>query len=239
MKYKFSNLQTLIRENLNVSPRVLATHVIGMYILSKEDETRMINASSIEDIFIILTKYWSFLDFGHLENIAGQYCSADCDAQLELEQYKGEVQEFCRRRVSELPRGSLNSGNDIEGMDKLVVTLDLNDPSLRYVLDLKEIIANILGQPASKLVLYDIGSGSVVITFWITTSLGKELFLKKPDIFTQEQRDKLKDVRVISLKFKEVFVYKVHQKGNEGIIELINVHDICDRPRVSGLPRGV
>ena len=217
MKYNFSDLQTMIRENLNVSPKALATHVIGMYILSEEHEVRMIKASSIEDIFIILTKYWSFLDFGHLENIAGKYCSMDCDAKRELEQYKEEVQQFCTRRVSELPQGSLNNGNDIEGMDKLIVTLDLKDPSLRHVLDLKEIIANILGKPASKLVLCDIGSGSVVVIFWIATSLGKELFLKKPDVFTQEQRDRLKDAHVVSLEFKEVSVYKVCQKVNEGI----------------------
>ena len=218
MKHKFSHLQTLIRENLNVSPEALAAHVIGMYILSEEHKTRMERASRIEQIFNILTMYWSFLDFGHLENIAEEYCSIDCDAKRELEQYKGEVQEFCRRRVSEFPQGSLNNGSDIEGMDKLVVTLDLKDPSLRHVLDLKEKIANILGQPASKLVLSDIGSGSVVLTFWIATSLGKELFLKKPDVFTQEQRDKLKDARVVSLEFKEVSVYKLHQKANEGII---------------------
>lgn len=214
MKYKFSNLQTMIRENLTVSPKALAAHVIGMYILSEEHEKKIEKASSIEDIFNILTKYWSFLDFSHLENIAGKYCSSS-EAKQELEQYNDEVKIFCERSVSEFPPGSLNNGTDNEGMDKLVITLDLKDPSLKHVLDLKEIIADILGLEVSRLVLYDIGSGSVVVTYWIATSLGEELFLKKSNMFTQEQRDRLKDAHVVSLEFKNFMISVFPEKTNE------------------------
>ena len=51
-------------------------------------------------------------------------------------------------------------------MDKLKITLDLKNPLLRHIRDLKEIIANILGPPASKLVLYDIvGRENVVVSY--------------------------------------------------------------------------
>ena len=60
-------------------------------------------------------------------------------------------------------------------MDKLKITLDLKNPSLRHIRDLKEIIANILGLPASKLVLYDIvGRESVVVTVVMATWLGEK-----------------------------------------------------------------
>ena len=218
MKHRFSILQTKIRNNIkrSVSPEDLATHIIGMYILSEEHKRIMKNASKIEDIFNILTMYWSFLDFSHLENIAEVYCSQDCDAKKELGQYKKDVRRFCERRVSELPPDSLNNGMDIKGMDKLVVTLDLEDPSLRHVLHLKEVIADILGQPASKLVLCNIEKGSITVTFWMATSLGEELFFNKSRPLTQTLEEELQEVGVISLEFKGIIVYQQFKKRKLG-----------------------
>ena len=212
MKHKFSILQTKIRNDIKkyISPEDLASHIISMYILSDEHVKIIEKASRIEAIFNILTKYWSFLDFSHLENIAEVYCSQDCDAKRALEQYKEDVRQFCERRVSELPPGSLNNGTDIEGMDKLIIVLDLQDPSLRlsHVLRLKEVIADILGQPASKLVLCDIENGSIVVIFWMAISLGEELFLSKSPPLTQTQEEKLKEAGVVSLEFKGKMVYQ-------------------------------
>ena len=213
MKHRFSTLQTMIRKDIkeNSDYEELAAHVLGMCILSDEHEKKVDNASRIEEIFKILTKYWSFLDFSNLENIAENLCSDNCEARIKLNQYKCDVQQFCERRVSEFPPGSLNNGTDIEGMDKLVVRLDLEDPSLKHVQNLKETIANILGEPASKLVIYDIGNGSVVVTFLIPTSLGEALFLKQSDTLTQKQKDNLMDANVISLEFKDVTVFSIQQ----------------------------
>ena len=214
----------MIRNNFkaeNVNPEELATHIVGMYILSEEHEKRMEKASRFEEIFNILTKYWSFLDFSHLENIAENFCSHECEAKKELDQYKHDVQQFCERRVSELPQGSLSSGTDNEGMEKLVVTLDLKDPSVKHVRGLKEVIANILGLPASKLILYDIGTGSVIVTFLICTSLGDRLFLKTSDTsnlkaLTTKQQSELLKANVISLEFKEITIFSIHQKLEKG-----------------------
>ena len=107
----------------------------------------------------------------------------------------------------------------MEGMDKLVITLDLQDPSLRHVLDLKEVIADVLQLPASKLILHDIGPGSVVVTFWVATSLGEKSLLESPGTakpLTQEQKDKLLEANVASLKFKEITVFKIF-KGNSSV----------------------
>ena len=248
MRHKFSALQTTIRKNVkkNVDHKDFAAHVFGMYILSEEHQKQVANASTVDDIFNILTKYWSFLDFSNLEDIAKNvYHESDTEKQIEqdtekekkqgtgeqIEQYKKDVQQFCERRVSEFPPGSLNNGTDSEGMDKLVVTLDLHDPSLKHVLRLKEVIANILGQPASKLVLYDIGSGSVVLTFLIATLLGEELFMKTSNTLTltQKQKDKLLEVNVVSLEFKEVTLFSIHQERKSGIINCLMHILQCDQ----------
>ena len=175
-----------------------------MYILSEEHENQVAKASTIDEIFFILTKYWSFLDFSNLVNIAKNlYC--DHDTEKQIKEYKEDVEKFCERRVSELPPGSLNSGTDMEGMDKLVITLDLQDPALRHVLDLKEVIADILQQPASKLILCDIGIGSVVVTFLVSTLLGEKL-----KMLTQKQKDRLQEANVVSLKLKEKALFSIH-----------------------------
>ena len=222
MKHKFSSLQTKIRKNIkaNVNHEELASHVVGMYILSDDHEKQVKKASSIEEIFNVLTKYWSFLDYGNLEDIAVNLCCG-FDAEEEISRYGTEVFQFCERRVSEFPQGSLSNGTDDEGMGKLVIMLDVQDPSLKYVKDLKEVIANILDQPVSKFVLHDIADGSVLVTFLISTSLGEELFMKRT--LTEQQKDALQKANVILLKFKGICVFSGHQwvkKRKLGIITL-------------------
>lgn len=226
MRDKFSKLQTMIRKNIknNTDHKDFVAHLTGMYMLSEEHETQVAIASTIDEIFYILPKYWSFLDFSNLENIAETFCSNECEAKKDLDQYKYDVQQFCRRSVSEFPPGSLNNGADNEGMDKLIVTLDLKDPSLKHVQGLKEVIANILGQPSSKLVLYDVGTGSVVVTFLIASSLGEKLFLETTGTaksLTHEQKDQLLKANVVSLEFKEITVFCIHKQLKKGNVRLL------------------
>ena len=176
MKCKFAKVQSLIRNNFNrnTDHRALVAHLSGMHILREEHTKTVAESSEVDQIFFILPKYWSILDFGNLIDIAETFCSHEREAKKKLEIYKGKVQQFCERRVSEFPPGSLNNGaSSKRGMDKLKITLDLKNPSLRHIQDLKEIIANILGLPASKLVLYDIvGRESVVVTVVMQWPLG-------------------------------------------------------------------
>ena len=218
MKSKFATLQTMIRNEIikgNTHHKALAAHLSGMYILSEEHKEQVGNASTVDEIFFHLPSYWSFLDFSNLENIVENFCSPECEARKKLEQYKRDVRDFCERRISEYPKGSL----DNDGIDKVVVTLDLQDPLIKHVLNLKEVIADILGEEASKLVLQNVGSGSVVVTYLIATSVGEKLFLESSGTakaLTQEQKDKLQEVNVVSLKFKEITIYQ------QGIIPIIN-----------------
>ena len=88
---------------------------------------------------------------------------------------------------------------------------------------MKKIIANILGLPASKLVLYDIimGRGSVVVTILITTWLCEKFLLEATGTaktLTQKQEDQLLEIKVVSLEFKKISVFSIHhqqlEKGN-------------------------
>ena len=210
MKDKFATLQTMIRNEIikgNTDHKALAAHVSGMYILSEQHKEQVGNASTVDEIFFHLPQYWSFLDFSNLENIVENFCSPECEARKKLEQYKLDVRDFCKRRVSECPEGSLND----DGIDEVVVILDLEDPLIEHVRNLKLVIADILGEEASKLVLKNIGKGSVVLTYLIATSVGEKLFLESPGTakpLTQEQKDKLLEANVVSLRFKEVTIFK-------------------------------
>ena len=242
MKSRFSRVQSLIRNNIkeNTDRKALAAHVSGMHLLIEEHEKKVADASEVDEIFYILPKYWSILDFGNLDDIVETFCSHECEAKKELDLYKGEVQRFCERRVSEFPPGCLSNGTNNEGMDKLIVTLDLKNPSLGHVRDLKKIIANILGLPASKLVLYDIiGRGNVVVTVLMATWLGEKLLLEATGTaktLTQKQEDQLLEIKVVSLEFKEITVFSIHhqqvKKGNARLYVCkhnyeLNMHVLC------------
>lgn len=184
--------------------------MIGMGILKEDDETLVKRADNIDDIFTtVLMKYWNFLDYENFESIVVNMCGDDLDQ--EWEQYKDEVQKFCERRVSELPNGSLeDSSTRYEGMEKLVVKLNLDDPVLSRIKYLKEVIANILGVRASTIILQNIKAGSIVVTFLIAASLGKELFERTS--LTKQQKHALSEAGVISMEFKSTLIMDVESE---------------------------
>ena len=198
IKQRFALLQSRIRHSIK-DHKELASHIGGMYILSSQHEEEVKQATSTGEIFEILRKYWSFLDYSILENITQNPVACDCsvDIQQEMDVYRDELKEFCKRRVSEIPSGSLVDRHD--GMEKLVVILDLSDPSLQHIKYLKENIANILGIRASRLLLHDIQNGSVVVTFLLTSQLKEVLFER---MLTEQQKTDLIKAKVIALKFR-------------------------------------
>ena len=208
MKRKFSRLLERIWNSIDDLKGTVA-YLVDMAILSEEDEKQVKEALSINDVRILLAqKYWSFLDYENLENIVETKCG-DNEQKL-MKAYCEEVKKFCERRVTEFPPGSLSNSTDHPGMKKLIVTLDLNDPSLKHIKHLKVVIANILGCPASKLVLYDIEDGSVVVTFLVVASVGAKLFLTR--LLTSKQEDVLREEHVISLKYESTVVFSTDKE---------------------------
>ena len=218
IKRSFSHLQAVARENIKNHKKLIA-HVMCMDMLSEEDEQKVEMASNTDEVFIVLAKYWSFLDFGNLEDIIEHNCGEA--EQTKMQEYGKEVKEFCKKRVSEFPLDSLHSDISHVGMEELHFVLDLTNPSLKRIKDLKRVIATILGLDASKLVLVNIGGGSVVATFLTATSSAKQICS-----LTKQQEDALKTVQVISLKFRSRLIFGTQVKAE--IQCKFNICDCCN-----------
>lgn len=63
-----------------------------MGILSKNDEEQIRRASSTNEIIVILTKYWSFIDCGPLDSVIDHMCNED--ARTSLHTYHEELKIF-------------------------------------------------------------------------------------------------------------------------------------------------
>ena len=75
IKREFAKLQTKIRLSLRdrgITPKEVAAHVIG-YGISESDESKLQEKESLEDIFILLSHCWSFLDCDLLISIVDAY----------------------------------------------------------------------------------------------------------------------------------------------------------------------
>ena len=220
IRRNFSSLQEQIWKSID-DIQGLVRLVLGMSILSEDDEKQIQQTPS--NVSMILTKYWSFLDFENLDHIVEEKCS--CAEKRMMKEYKEEVQQFCKRRVSEFPRDSLGSGGNDSGMKKMYVTLNLDDPALKRIQHLKIVIANILGCRASELVLQNIEYGSVLVTFLLTAAVGARLFLEKRAL-TAKQKAALKDQHVTSLKYEMTLLFAVHtEKEGEPAGILYNVNN--------------
>ena len=136
--------------------RSLRTHVVQMNILSERDEERIRSAHDGERLMKILSKYWSFIDFGPLDSLVDFLCSEH--EKEGLQTYRRELRAFCERRIFE-SSGSLDDSHTEKR--KLQFALDFKDPAVRRIpgKSLKIAIANILECQASDLTLHDIGSG--------------------------------------------------------------------------------
>ena len=147
IKYAFAQLLVQVRRSITDCKELIA-YVLGMGILSEEDEEQIREASNTIDVIAILTKYWSFLDCEPLDGIIDHMCS---DAEWRaLQEYREQLASFCNRRVSSFDDGDQHA-------ERLHVEFDLNDPAVRRVRNLKIVIANILVCRASELILHDIG----------------------------------------------------------------------------------
>lgn len=197
IKLKFSALQDEVWKSIT-DIQGLVQLVLGMGILSKDDEEQIRKTPSA--VSIILIKYWSFLDFENLEHIVERKCS-NAEKRM-MKEYKEEVEIYCRRRVSELPPNSLANGSSSNntGMKKLCVLLALDDPALQSIRHLKMDIANILGCRTSDLVLQNVELGSVSVTYLVNATVGALLVEQR---MTEKRKAALKVNEVIWIRYDE------------------------------------
>ena len=78
------------RTKLTLLPRTIR-HEHTTFI--KENLPKFLEAGNLEEIFMHLNLYWSFLDYSLLDHIIDRFCS--CDLKRDMHRYKLELGKFC------------------------------------------------------------------------------------------------------------------------------------------------
>ena len=174
--------------------------------LLDEHREEIKRAESIAEIFNILSAYWNYLSYEILEYIIDLYGTSDDTKRLKS--YDEELQNFCKRRIFELPlpescssTGISLSPRQVEFNVKLNVREDITMKELRQI---KTRIAKILQVNQATLIIDRVYAGCVQITFLIPKFVAQEIFP-----LCDEQTSALsKDASVIRLECKD-YVFKV------------------------------
>ena len=187
MKLQFGSLVTKTRDSVEkqttvekfaVSILALGAYepvceVRGRSLL--EDYSEEINsAETISKIFIILNAYWNYLTYEVLEYIIKEF--GDHLDKERLENYNKDLQEFCKRRIFELPPAS---GNDKTSPKQERFRVKLNfrkDSTCKDLLQIRGRISKILKVNLAALVLTRVDEGCVQLTFLIPRFVAQELF---------------------------------------------------------------
>ena len=176
--------------------------------LLDEHREEIIRAESIVKIFIILSAYWNYLTYEVLEYIIKLYGTDD--DKKRLKSYNEELQNFCQRRIFELPlppSGSSNGTGNASNQRQNTFSVKLNvheDITCKDVLRIRSRIAKILHVNMAALIIVRVDAGCVQLTFLIPKFIAQEIFP-----LSHEQTSALsKDASVIRLECGE-YVFEV------------------------------
>ena len=214
IKREFATLQTKIRLSLRdkgITPKDLATHLVG-YGISESDESNLQEKESLEDIFILLSHSWSFLDCDILTSIVDAYGTEEDNRRMK--EYTEKQEEFCNRRVLELPLSSTSKMGTQDPKDKeMVLKLDLSNPKLSDLKTTKKTICKILGiNDPTSVSLIDVKRGCIEVRYFIPKLVSEAVFSKP---LTREQCNAFRAASVLSLScghFKvtfQVIIYRL------------------------------
>lgn len=147
--------------------------------LLSEDEKDLRSSKNIDESFIILRHHMSFFNYELLEHIvdSGSICSEQ-DRQ-QLDKYRTEFKEFCRRKVFEVPPDSFGSSTVSKTKQRkfvVLITKHEAEPNLVYIDAARKKIASLLGLMASTLHLHRIDKGSLILVFSVPTFVAERLF---------------------------------------------------------------
>lgn len=223
LKKKFITLKHEIRESLSkkVYPQEIVAHVLSDYedicensdykstsLFSDAVEEKLNSATSVNLVFQILKKSWSFLKCEILCSIV-DHCGDDMD-QAKVKNYQKQLEVFFNsRRVSEVPEELMSSSSVDEMRDKMLIKLDKENPPWSDITDLEFRICKILGIKPSALLIIGIRQGCVEITFSIPKHISQLIFSKP---MTREQQDHFREASVLRLSCGHIqFTFDVSQ----------------------------
>ena len=209
LKEEFITLQFNIRESLTVkvSPEKITAHVLADYanvhesseravsLFNDRDKERLHSPTSVNEIFEVLQKYWSFVKCEMLFSIA-KHCGDESD-HVKVREYQGHLKTFFEnRKLSEIPEELLSSNSVDELHEKLLIKLDRDDPCWKDIEELEFKICEILEIMPSALVIVGFRQGCVELRFNIPRHIAQIIFHKD---LSSAQQEKLKALFVLTL----------------------------------------
>ena len=191
IRCKFTMLQSALRKSLTqkeVKAKQIVAHVIGYGIfkdkhqdkdesLLKSSEEKLRSATSIEDVFIELSNYWSCIEYDILTIIIDEY--GDDNDQKMIQEYRDAVKVFFQnRKISEIPKDSkfTNGHSSGETHERVIIKLNLDNPHLQTVTDLKSKVCEILGVKPSVLLIEEIKEGCIEVILLVPKHVVKVIF---------------------------------------------------------------
>ena len=173
---KYIGLQTATRVSLKMNKTVdllslralLTSYRASRAVIEKESNMLLADqqedlkrAASIDEIFVIISPFWSFLDFEILENVIELF-GVDSDRQ-NLAEYVTELKEFLNSwKVKPCKISRLD---DDDSRMKICIKLDTD--SLAIYRDLKAAIARIFEVDVYVLHLHSIEDGCIQLIFFL------------------------------------------------------------------------
>jgi hypothetical protein len=160
------------------------------------------DASTVKDLFYLLSEHTSFLDYQIYIDIAEKY---NINVEEEKERYLCNLKEYVNKHsISELvehkiiPTLRKESSN---GSKKLVIKLDIKmSGKLAKLIDLKVAIAELLGFQPYALQLIYIEKGSVLVTFLVPAGAAACVFpIDKK--FSKEESKAFRSLSVVWLEY--------------------------------------
>jgi hypothetical protein len=143
--------------------------------------------TSVNDIFQKLANNWSFFDYELLSLIVNTYCQ---ELRDELEQYKSDFGEYCRRRIVEVPAHMLTAKSTSKNTVTIKYEKEFYDITLNDIKHLQARLSRLLKTP---LRLLEIEEGCTQLTFDAACTISP---------LTYKERRQLPDLKIQHLCIK-------------------------------------
>ena len=216
MKRLFGRLVTKthcsVKERISVEEFAVSMLALGAYEPAPEERGQSLlnehreeikKAESISKIFNILAAYWNYLSYEVLEYIIELYGTSDDTGRLK--RYNENLQNFCKRRLFELPLPESGGGTGSQRQEKFSVKLNVReDITIKELRQIKGRIAKVLHVKSATLVIDHMDGGCVQLTFLIPKFVAQEIF----PLSKQQTSALSRDASVIRMECGE-YVFEV------------------------------
>ena len=182
------------------------------------EHDKLAKSNNIQDIFIILSNYWSFLDYTLLENIIEKFGSEE--DKENLERYKSEVKQFLKScKVDENQPATLwkrykpSTSNSVLDEQRVLLCFKLETKSLCMYYDIKSAIANIFDTNVECIVIDEIRPGCIELVFLFPRIILKAMLPLSEKI--KNEFTKMKPVAVL-----KITIESENQKGGKILFDV-------------------